>query len=188
MKVTYAISGSFFMAFPIRDAVRHELSWTHYRIISRVEKESLRLQYIKYCIEGNWDTRTLQRNINTHYITRIVNNHAQQISTAGDIVKDPYLVEFIAATLCTPYNERKLEDALIVHLQSFLMELGKGFAFVARQQHIVTDTANFFIDLVFYNYNLKCFCVNRFKNESAYPCGHRANGYACSYVQRFKER
>lgn len=174
----------FYLSFLKRDAVRHELSWTHYRIISRVENESLRLQYIEYCVEGNWDTRTLQRNINTQYITRIVNNHPQQISTAGDIVKDPYLVEFIAATLSTPFNERKLEDALIVHLQSFLMELGKGFAFVARQQHIVTDTADFFIDLVFYNYYLKCFVLIDLKTNQL---THEAIGQMDMYVRMYND-
>lgn len=174
----------FYFSFQIRDAVRHELSWTHYRIISRVENESLRLQYVEYCIEGNWDTRTLQRNINTQYITRIVNNHPQQISTAGDIVKDPYLVEFLAATLGMPYNERKLEDALIVHLQSFLMELGKGFAFVARQQHIVTDTADFFIDLVFYNYYLKCFVLIDLKTNQL---THEAIGQMDMYVRMYND-
>ena len=175
---------AFYLSFPIWNAVRTELSWTHFRIISRVENESLRLQYVEYCIEGNWDTRTLQRNINTQYITRIVNHHPQQISTAGDIVKDPYLVEFLAATLGAPYNERKLEDALIVHLQSFLMELGKGFAFVARQQHIVTDTADFFIDLVFYNYYLKCFVLIDLKTNQL---THEAIGQMDMYVRMYND-
>jgi len=159
----------FYLAFRKRDALRNELSWTHYRFISRVENDRLKLQYIEYAVEGNLDTRTLQRNINTQYISRILNTHKLKNPSADEIVKDPYLVEFIGSALGTDYTEKKLEEALIVHLQSFLMELGKGFAFVARQQHIVTDTADFFINPVFYNYYLKCFVLIDLKTNKLTP-------------------
>ena len=141
----------FFLAFPIRDAVRHELSWTHYRMISRIKNEAQRLQYIELSIEGNWDTRTLQRNIQTLYVDRILIPETTSETQPKNIIKDPYILEFYGLPNDIKLTEKKLETALINHIQQFLMELGKGFAFVARQQHIVTDTSDFYIDLVFYN-------------------------------------
>ena len=156
---------AFYRAFPIWNAVRSELSWTHYRIISRLENEQLRLQYIEHSIEGNWDTRTLQRNIKTQYIGRILDPEKLEKTSPQNIIKDPYIFEFLGLVAETKLTENKLETSLINHLQKFLMELGKGFAFVARQKHIVTDTSDFFIDLVFYNYYLKCFVLIDLKTE-----------------------
>jgi predicted nuclease of restriction endonuclease-like (RecB) superfamily len=149
----------FYLAFQKRDAVRHELSWTHYRLLSRIENEKLRLQYLQYSIEGNWNTRTLERNIKTQYIGRIIEPETTKNQVPENIVKDPYIFEFLGMGNNKGLTENKIETALINHLQQFLMELGKGFAFVARQQHIVTDTSDFYIDLVFYNYYLKCFVL-----------------------------
>ena len=174
----------FYTSFQKRDALRHELSWTHYRIISRIEGETLRMQYMEYCIEGNWDTRTLQRNINSQYIGRILDSSKNTHPTAAAIVKDPYLIEFVASVLGNSYNENTLETALISHLQSFLMELGKGFAFVARQQHIVTDTSDYFIDLVFYNYYLKCFVLIDLKTHEL---THEAIGQLDMYVRMYND-
>ncbi len=175
---------AFYLTFPIWNAVRTELSWTHYRIISRLENDVLRMKYIEYCIDGNWDTRTLQRNINSQYIGRIVNSTPQAVPSAGEIVKDPYLIEFIASSLGNFYTEKNLENALIVHLQTFLMELGKGFAFVARQQHIITDTSDFYIDLVFYNYYLKCFVLIDLKTHRL---THEAIGQMDMYVRMYND-
>jgi predicted nuclease of restriction endonuclease-like (RecB) superfamily len=150
---------AFYRAFPIWNAVRSELSWTHYRIISRLETENLRLQYLEHSIEGNWDTRTLERNIKTQYLGRLLETKRKEKLAPENIIKDPYIFEFLGLTSETKFTENDLETALINHLQKFLMELGKGFAFVARQQHIVTDTSDFYIDLVFYNYYLKCFVL-----------------------------
>ena len=155
----------FYLAFQKRDALRHELSWTHYRIISRLKNEQLRLQYINHAIEGNWDTRTLQRNVRTNYIGRILDTETEETTTPQNLIKDPYIFEFLGLVAETKLTENKLETSLINHLQKFLMELGKGFAFVARQKHIVTDTSDFFIDLVFYNYYLKCFVLIDLKTE-----------------------
>jgi predicted nuclease of restriction endonuclease-like (RecB) superfamily len=174
----------FYISFQKRDALRHELSWTHYRIISRIESEELRLQYMDSCIEGNWDTRTLQRNINSQYIGRILDSRKSEHPTAAAIVKDPYLIEFVASFLGNSHNENTLETALINHLQSFLMELGKGFAFVARQQHIVTDTSDYFIDLVFYNYYLKCFVLIDLKTHEL---NHKAIGQMDMYVRMYND-
>ena len=150
---------AFYSAFPIWNAVRSELSWTHYRMISRIESESQRLQYVELAIEGNWDTRTLQRNIGTQYVERILKPEIEPPSSPQNFLKDPYIFEFLGLAANAKLTESDLETALINHLQQFLMELGKGFAFVGRQQHIVTDTSDFFIDLVFYNYHLKCFAL-----------------------------
>lgn len=173
----------FYLSFQKRDALRHELSWTHYRIISRIENETLRLQYIEHAIEGNWDTRTLQRNIKTQYVGRILDTEIKQ-QIPPNFIKDPYIFEFLGLATDSKQTENSIETALISHLQKFLMELGKGFAFVARQQHIVTDTADFFIDLVFYNYYLKCFVLIDLKTEQL---THAAIGQMDMYVRMYND-
>ncbi len=122
---------AFYRSFPIWNAVRSKLSWTHYRIISRIENEQLRFQYIEHAIDGNWDTRTLQRNIKTQYIGRILDAEKVERATPQNLIKDPYIFEFLGLTTESKLTENRIETALISHLQKFLMELGKGFAFVA---------------------------------------------------------
>jgi predicted nuclease of restriction endonuclease-like (RecB) superfamily len=174
----------FFLAFPIRDAVRHELSWTHYRMISRVKNDAQRVQYINLSIEGNWDTRTLQRNIATQYVGRILAPETNSTLQPKNIIKDPYILEFYGLPADIKLTEKKLETALINHIQQFLMELGKGFAFVARQQHIVTDTSDFYIDLVFYNYYLKCFVLIDLKTDKL---SHADIGQMDMYVRMYDD-
>ncbi len=175
---------AFYRAFPIWNAVRSELSWTHYRIISRLENEKLRFQYVEHAIEGNWDTRTLQRNIQTQYLGRLLETEPKERVAPENILKDPYIFEFLGLSSETKLTENDLETALINHLQKFLMELGKGFAFVARQQHIITDTADFFIDLVFYNYYLKCFVLIDLKTGKL---THSAIGQMDMYVRMYDD-
>ncbi|MFP3591315.1 PDDEXK nuclease domain-containing protein [Chryseobacterium sp. SIMBA_038] len=176
---------AFFNSFPIWNAVRTELSWTHYRIISRIDNPNHRIQYIEYSIEGNWNTRTLQRNIDSQYLGRLLklpeNNDSKE---ASSFIKDPYIFEFLGLPTDTTQTETQIESALISHLQQFLMELGKGFAFVARQQHIVTDTSDFFIDLVFYNYYLKCFVLVDLKTHKL---THEAIGQMDMYVRMYND-
>jgi len=174
----------FYLAFPIRDAVRHELSWTHYRIISRLETEYLRNQYVILAVEDGWDTRTLQRNITSQYLGRILDSNRSEIPKPEQLIKDPYIFEFLGFPADVTTSENKIETALINHLQQFLMELGKGFAFVARQQHIVTDTSDFFIDLVFYNYFLKCFVLIDLKTDEL---THGAIGQMDMYVRMYND-
>jgi len=174
----------FYLAFQKRDALRHELNWTHYRMLSRIENESVRMEYLQYAIDGAWDTRTLQRNITTHYISRTMVPDTKAKPAPQSQIKDPYIFEFLGMGNDTTVTERKLETALINHLQKFLMELGKGFAFVARQQHIVTDTSDFFIDLVFYNYYLKCFVLIDLKTEKL---THAAIGQIDMYVRMYDD-
>jgi hypothetical protein len=125
----------FYIAFPIRDALRHELSWTHYRILSRIENQKFRENYLLHAIEENWNTRTLQRNIESQYLGRVLEiKSTSKIPTeAKHVIKDPYIFEFLGMTPDSSHTENKIETAIISHLQIFLMELGKGFAFVARQ-------------------------------------------------------
>lgn len=101
----------------------------------------------------------MQRNINAKYVGRILDTTIYAKPIPENIIKDPYIFEFLGLRFDYKHNENTIETALINHLQQFLMELGKGFAFVGRQQHFVTDTADFYIDLVFYNYYLKCFVL-----------------------------
>lgn len=175
---------AFYVAFPIWNAVRTELSWTHYRIISRLETESLRSQYTKLAVEGNWDTRSLQRNIKTQYIGRLLEPEIQETAVPVNVLKDPYIFEFLGLPFDNKLTENTIETALINHLQQFIMELGKGFAFVARQQHIVTDTSDFYIDLVFYNYYLKCFVLIDLKTDKL---SHADIGQIDMYVRMYND-
>lgn len=160
----------FYLTFPIGDALRSQLGWTHYRLLMRVEKEPARNFYIEECITGNWSTRQLERQINSFYYERLlssrekkpVKKEIRKLEPAlkpEDIIKDPYVLEFLNVKENIRFLEKDLESALIGKLQEFLLELGKGFSFVGRQQRISADGDNFYIDLVFYNYLLKCFVL-----------------------------
>ncbi|EIK70001.1 Predicted nuclease of restriction endonuclease-like (RecB) superfamily, DUF1016 family [Pseudomonas brassicacearum] len=160
----------FYQALPICDALRHELSWTHYRTLPRVENANARRWYMNEAVTQNWSTRALERQIGTFYYERLLASHdrpaVEQEAAANleklyfgprDIVRDPVVLEFLELPNTGMPLETDLEQALIDQLQGFLLELGKGFAFVARQQRISTESKDFYIDLVFYNYLLKCF-------------------------------
>ena len=162
----------FFQAFPKCDALRHELSWTHYRLLLRVDTARARDWYVMEAANQNWSTRALERQIGTLYYERLlastdrysVTAEAQQNLAAlpvtpREFVRDPVLLEFLGLPDTGRLLEASLEQALMDKLQGFLLELGKGFAFVARQQRISTETQDFYIDLVFYNYLLKCFVL-----------------------------
>ena len=162
----------FYQAFPKCDALRHELSWTHYRTLLRVENDSARQWYMNECAVLNWSTRALERQIGTLYYERLLvsqdrtavkqeaaTNVAPLNKSPREFVRDPVLLEFLGMPTVTGLFETGLEQALIDHLQGFLLELGKGFAFVARQQRISTESKDFYVDLVFYNYLLKCFVI-----------------------------
>lgn len=163
---------SFFQGFPIWNAVRTELSWTHYRTLLRVEQEQARHWYMNETAEQNWSTRALERQIGTLYYERLLAsqdreplrqeaaaNIAPLQKSPREFVRDPVLLEFLGLAETGRILEVDLEQALIDKLQGFLLELGKGFAFVARQMRISTESKDFYIDLVFYNYLLKCFVL-----------------------------
>jgi predicted nuclease of restriction endonuclease-like (RecB) superfamily len=154
----------------IRYALRSELSWTHYRLLMRIEKEDVRKFYIEECIQNNWSTRQLERQINSFYYERILASRNKNVvrkdtishgnkAQPEDLIKDPYVLEFLQLRENKDYLEKELEQGLIDKLHDFLLELGKGFSFVAQQKRITIDGDHYYIDLVFYNYILKCFIL-----------------------------
>lgn len=181
-----------FQGTGIHYALRSELSWTHYRLIMRVENPKAREYYITQCAEQNWTTRTLERNLNTFYYERILSSQQEpnlvsaqsNTQTIHDFIKDPYVFEFLNLTEPASTNERTLETALINHLQCFLLELGKGFSFVGRQFRISTETSHFYIDLVFYNYILKCFVLFDLKTSKL---KHQDIGQMDMYIRMFDD-
>lgn len=160
----------FYAAFPIQDALRPELSWTHYRSLMKVADETARNFYLEETIKSGWSSRQLDRQINSFYYQRILASK-NKASVAAEIdvleprpeyekiIKDPYVLEFLNLPANEHFYESELEQALIDHLQKFLLELGRGYSFVARQKHFNVDGRHFYIDLVFYNYILKCFVL-----------------------------
>jgi predicted nuclease of restriction endonuclease-like (RecB) superfamily len=175
----------FYQAFPIVDTLRQELSWSHYRLLSRLNSETKRNYYLQECIVANWNSRELQRQINSLAFERVV-HHLPEIKKPliQNLLKDPYIFEFFGLPVDTKNTEFEIETAIINHLQQFLLELGKGFAFVARQQHIATDTSDFFIDLVFYNYLLKCFVIIDLKTGTL---THQDVGQIDMYVRMYDD-
>ena len=160
----------FYLTFPNGYALRSELSWTHYRLLMRVENENAREFYMQEAVKSQWSTRQLERQINSFFYERLLSSKnkeqvAEEIQTLEpakkpeDIIRDPYVLEFLGLTPNDDFYESDLEQALITHLQKFLLELGRGFSFVARQKRITFDGRHFRIDLVFYNYILKCFVL-----------------------------
>jgi predicted nuclease of restriction endonuclease-like (RecB) superfamily len=160
----------FFIAFPIRDALRHELSWTHYRLIMKIENPNAREYYLEEASKGIWSTRQLERQINSFCYERVLSSKnrdevrdeiikKEPRITPHDLVKDPYVLEFLGLKQNNDLLETQLEAALVSHIQKFLLELGRGFTFEARQKRISFDGEHFYIDLVFYNYILKCFVL-----------------------------
>lgn len=151
----------FYLAFSNLDTLRQDLSWSHYRLLCRLDSEEKRQYYLNESIANNWNSRTLQRQINSLAFERILipTSKPSLPITPQSILKDPYVFEFLGLPANIKNTEYEIESAILDHIQLFLLELGKGFAFVARQQHIVTETSDFFIDLVFYNYLLKCFVI-----------------------------
>ncbi|MFZ3091882.1 MAG: PDDEXK nuclease domain-containing protein [Nitrospirota bacterium] len=160
----------FYLAFKNLHALRGELTWTHYRLLLKVEKEEVRQFYLNECVQSNWSTRQMERQINSFYYERLLSSRDKKAVkkeirklepslTPEDIIKDPYVLEFLNVKENIRFLEKDLESALTGKLQDFLLELGKGFSFVQRQQRIAADGDNFYIDLVFYNYLLKCFVL-----------------------------
>jgi len=160
----------FYLAFQNYHSLRDELSWTHYRYLLKVENEKARQFYLDECAKSNWSTRQLERQINSFFYERLLSSKEQEPVKneifsleknikAQDVIRDPYVLEFLGLTQSPSFFEKDLEQALIEHLQKFLLELGRGFSFVARQKRITFDGRHFFIDLVFYNYILKCFVL-----------------------------
>lgn len=171
-------------------ALRRELSWTHYRLIMRVENPNARNYYLEECANQNWSTRTLERHINTFYYQRLLSSQQKPITQTpektdvNDFIKDPYVFEFLNIPEPFTVLEKDIESALIENLQDFLLELGKGFSFVGRQFRISTETSHFYIDLVFYNYLLKCFVLFDLKTTKL---SHQDTGQMDMYIRMFDD-
>lgn len=187
----------FYQAFPIRDALRLELSWTHYRRLLRVDNEKARKWYMDEAAGQNWSSRSLERQINTLYYERLLmsrDKFAVMAEAATNIdpmsndprnfIRDPVMLEFLGLPNTGIVLETRLEQALIEQLQGFLLELGKGFAFIARQQRISTEGRDFYIDLVFYNYLLKCFVIFDLKRGEL---THQDVGQMDMYVRMYDD-
>lgn len=183
----------FYLTFPDFEkgyTVRSQLSWSHYRLIMRVEFQKARDYYLTEASEQHWSTRQLQRNINSYYYERLLGSADKKTvsinnkAVAGEFIKDPYVLEFLNLQENTKHSEKKIETAIINHLQNFLLEMGKGFSFVGRQFRISTETTHFYIDLVFYNYLIKCFVLIDLKTDKL---THQDIGQMDMYVRMFDD-
>jgi len=191
----------FYLAFPIRDTLSLELGWSSYRLLSRIENPQARDWYAQESAEQGWSVRALDRQIATLYYERLLstqdqsralvkNEAAKQIAKDAapdprDFIRDPYVLEFLGAPAIPALYEKDLEQGLLDQLQKFLLELGKGFAFVARQKHLRVEGEDCFIDLVFYNYLLKCFVLVDLKVGKL---AHQDVGQMDMYVRVFDEQ
>ena len=187
----------FYICFPIWQTLSAQLSWSHYTLLLRIENSNAREWYAKESIASNWSVRALERQIGTFYYERIISSKEQQsvvaeaadntkdlLLTPKDIIKDPYVLEFLDLKQNNAFYENDLESALIEKIQEFLLELGRGFAFVARQKRIKTETSDFYIDLVFYNYILKCFVIIDLKSGKL---THQDVGQMDMYVRMYND-
>jgi predicted nuclease of restriction endonuclease-like (RecB) superfamily len=165
-----SIMRKLYLTYPILDALRQELSWTHYRILIRIDNMQARNFYEIECIKNNWSARELERQKSSLLFERLalskdkkgllkLANKGQELQTYEDMIKYPYVLEFTGLAPQEKLYEKKLEQAIIDNLSKFILELGRGFTFVARQKRITLDGDHFYIDLVFYNTILKCYVL-----------------------------
>ena len=178
-----------------------QLSWTHYERLMRVEDETARLWYLNEAAQQMWSYRTLERNISTQYFERLMlstdkkpviremqSKTSEYQKDKNAYIKNPVIAEFLGLKQHPSLHESTIEEAIITNMQQFLMELGKGFAFVARQQHIRTEENDYFIDLVFYNYMLKCFVLIDLKaNKLSYQDVGQMDMYLKMYDELRKQ-
>ena len=172
------------------------LSWTHYRILIQVEDVDAREWYAQEAYEQTWSSTTLQRNISSQYYYRLLSSQdkegvesemkelTSEYQNKLEFIKNPVIAEFLGMKEDTSYLESNLEQCIINNLQKFLMEMGKGYAFVARQQHIHTDKEDYYIDIVFYNYILKCFVLIDLRTQKI---THQDVGQMDMYIRLYDE-
>ncbi|MFK8289189.1 YhcG family protein [Capnocytophaga canimorsus] len=188
----------FYLTFPEIEKWRTlfaKLSWSHFQRVLKVSNEKARMYYLTEAAENMWTVRTLDRNISTLYYDRLLASDNKlevqeemqnntRLLQFEEFIKSPTVLEFLKLPIGKSYTEMELEKALIDDLQEFMLELGKGFAFVARQQHIKTETSDFYIDLVFYNYILKCFVIVELKTNKL---THQDIGQLDMYVRMYDD-
>ncbi len=190
-------TASDFSVSQIGQTASAKLSWSHYERLIRIENKDARNWYLQEAVTQNWSVRTLDRNISTLYYQRLISSQKKELVQnemevktlvsqldANDFIKNPTVLEFLNLPTNKAYTETEFEQALIDNLQQFLLELGKGFSFVARQKYMRTETADFFIDLVFYNYILKCFVLVELKTNKI---THQDIGQLDMYVRMFDD-
>ena len=184
----------FYQVFNGGSTLWNQLSWSHNRLIMNIEDEKRRNFYLEECIKSNWSVRQLERQINSFYYERLIStkepykeevkneiNTLEKKDKIENFVKDPYVLEFLDIK-DKRFLEKDLESNLLEHIQEFLLELGRGFSFVSRQKRIDVDGDNFYIDLVFYNYVLKCFVLIDLKLDKL---THQDIGQMDFYVRYF---
>ena len=183
----------FYLAFPIQDALRPELTWTHYRLLCKVKDESARTWYMNEAANEHWSSRQLDRQISTLYYERLLasrdkvpvveeaNENLAKVEP-DNFIKDPYVLEFLDLKDYPVLRETELEQALIDNLQEFLLELGTGFCFVSRQKRMRYDDEDFYLDLVFYHAVLKCYVIIDLKIGKL---SHADVGQMDSYIRMF---
>jgi predicted nuclease of restriction endonuclease-like (RecB) superfamily len=187
------LSRQFYKLFPITNTLYSQLNWSQYKLIIRIENEDKRAFYIAESVKNNWTVRQLERQINSLFYERLLlSNDKQSVlevarkekqpQSPSEIIKDPMVLEFLGLKPQASYYEKDLEDAIITHLQEFLLELGNGFSFVARQKRLHLDGDEFFADLVFYNRILQCFVIIEIKTEKL---SHQHLGQLQMYVNYF---
>lgn len=183
----------FYAVFPIANALRSQLTWTHYRALLKVSGETARKWYVEEAVKGQWSSRQLERQISTHYYERLLASREKDgvIAEANEnmsrlapeqFIKDPYVLEFLNLRNYPGLRETELEQALIDNLQDFLLELGRGFCFVARQKLMRFDDDDFYLDLVFYHSILKCYVLIDLKIGKL---THQDVGQMDSYIRMF---
>ncbi|QOW09698.1 DUF1016 domain-containing protein [Kaistella flava (ex Peng et al. 2021)] len=166
----------FYKTFPIMSALRTQLNWTQYKLLTSIDDAHKREYYIAESVKNNWSARQLERQINSSLYERLLmSNDKESVlaiakgelipNDASQIIKDPMVLEFLGLKRESAYYEKDLEESIITHLQDFLLELGNGFSFVARQKRIHLDGDDFFIDLVFYNRLMQCFVIFEIKTH-----------------------
>lgn len=187
------LNRQFYKLFPIANALRSQLSWTHYRMLIRINDPQKLEFYIAESTKNNWSARQLERQINSQLFERLLSsNHVKDVLavanaekapiSAKEIIKDPMILEFLGLKKESSYYEKDFEGKILGHLQEFLLELGNGFTFVARQKRIHIDGDEFFIDLVFYNRLLRCFVLLEIKTTKL---THQDLGQLQMYVNYF---
>lgn len=188
---------SFHLAFPMCDTLCRELSWSHYRLLMRVENPEARDYYHSEARRSLWSVRELQRQINSFHYERLLSvrpkTTAQEKALPApttkeriapdEVIRDPVVLEFLGLTPNSDFDETELERRLITHLQRFLLELGRGFSFVARQRRLTLDGEHYHVDLVFYNYLLRCFVLVDLKTR---PLRHEDLGQMMMYVHYYE--
>ncbi len=183
----------FYRCFPIASALRTQLNWTQYKLLLSFDDTDEREFYIAECVKNNWSSRQLERQIHSNLYERLLlSNDKQSVlavarndvlpSDPKQIIKDPMVLEFLGLRRESAYYEKDLEQAIITHLQDFLLELGNGFSFVARQKRLHLDGDEFFVDLVFYNRLLQCFVIFEIKTHKL---THQDLGQLQMYVNYF---